>query len=338
MVMKNVFYASQGNLWNSADMYGLGDDTLNLLLPAPNYAAIRTYHGNDVVNVLVEPAGTNGYKFYLGLGNDTLSASSNDDYYYDEGGNDVANMGHGGDTVYAGPGNDNINGGFGNDTLYFNSQFDMFGNSTPFTQGVTFDLAVTGPQNLGFFGTDTFFNFENVSGGRGDDTIFGDGGGNALVGWKGDDFLRSRGGVDTIFAGEGSDTLIGDTAGDTLHAGTLQDDQSQTDGDADIIKYFQIMDSTYDNGMDTIFEFEHAAGGGNDRIDLSSIDASTSLGGNQTFQFVGSSDFSSFGGSVRVTTVGGNSIVMVNNDNDAIAEMVILVDGVTGLTADDFIL
>ena len=338
MVMKNVFFASQGNLWNSADMYGMGNDTLNLLLPAPNYAAIRTYLGNDVVNVLVEPTGTNGYKFYLGLGNDTLSASSNDDYYYDEGGDDVANMGHGGDTVYAGPGNDNINGGFGNDTLYFNSQFDMFGNSTPYTQGVTFDLAVTGPQNLGFFGTDTFFNFENVSGGRGDDTLFGDNGGNALVGWKGDDFLRSRGGVDTIFAGEGSDTLIGDTAGDTLHAGTLQDDQSQTDGDADIIKYFQIMDSTYDNGMDTIFEFEHAAGGGNDRIDLSSIDANTSLGGNQMFQFVGSSGFSSFGGSVRVTTVGGNSIVMVNNDYDATAEMVILVNGVTGLTADDFIL
>ena len=104
------------------------------------------------------------------------------------------------------------------------------------------------------------------------------------------------------------------------------------------IKYFQIMDSTYDNGMDTIFQFEHAAGGGHDRIDLSSIDAVPLLGGNQAFQFVGSGNFSMFGGSVRVTTVGGNSIVMVNTDSDAIAEMVILVDGVTGLTADDFIL
>lgn len=338
MVMKNVFVASQGNLWNAADMYGIGNDTLNLLLPAPNYAAIRTYLGNDVVNVLVEPTGSSGYKFYLGLGNDTLSASARDDYYYDEGGDDVANMGSGGDTVYAGPGNDNINGGFGNDTLYFSSQFDMFGNSTPVTQGVTFDLAVTGPQNLGFFGTDTFFNFENVSCGPGDDTIFGDGGGNALLGWKGDDFLRGRGGVDSILGGEGNDTLIGDTAGDNLYAGTLQDNQSQTDGDADIIKYFQIMDSTYDNGMDTIFQFEHAAGGGHDRIDLSSIDAVPLLGGNQAFQFVGSGNFSMFGGSVRVTTVGGNSIVMVNTDSDAIAEMVILVDGVTGLTADDFIL
>jgi serralysin len=338
MVMKNVFFASQGNLWNAADMYGMGNDTLNLLLPTPSYAAIRTYLGNDVVNVLVEPAGTIGYKFYLGLGNDTLSASARDDYYYDEGGDDVANMGSGGDTVYAGPGNDNINGGFGNDTLYFSSQFDMFGNSTPVTQGVTFDLAVTGPQNLGFFGTDTFFNFENVSCGREDDTVFGDGGGNALLGWKGDDFLRGRGGVDHILGGEGNDTLIGDTAGDNLYAGTLQDDQSQTDGDADIIKYFQTMDSTYDNGMDTIFQFEHAAGGGDDRIDLSSLDANTSLAGNQAFQFVGSAGFSLAGGEVRVSTVGDKSVVMVDNDSDNTAEMVIIVDGVTGLTADDFIL
>ncbi|MEQ1520021.1 MAG: hypothetical protein ABL936_02000 [Aestuariivirga sp.] len=342
MVMKNVFFASQGNLWNAADMYGMGNDTLNLLLPAPNYAAIRTYLGNDVVNVLVEPTGIIGYKFYLGLGNDTLSASSNDDYYYDEGGDDTINMGHGDDVVYAGPGNDTINGGMhmggGGDTLYFSSQFDMFGNSTPVTQGVTFDLAVTGPQNLGFFGTDTFFNFENVSCGREDDTVFGDSGGNIILGWKGDDFIRGRGGVDNILGGEGNDTLIGDTAGDKLYAGTLQDNQSQTDGDADIIKYFQIMDSTYDNGMDTIFQFEHAAGGGDDRIDLSSIDANTSLGGNQAFQFVGSGNFSMFGGSVRVTTVGGDSVIMVNNDSDAIAEMVIIVDDVTGLTADDFIL
>jgi serralysin len=339
--MKNVFVASQGNLWNAADMYGMGNDTLNLLLPAPNHAAIRTYLGNDVVNVLIEPTGSSGYKFYLGLGNDTLSASAKDDYYYDEGGDDVVNMGAGHDVVYAGPGNDTINGGSDSgmgDTLYFSSQFDMFGNSTPVTQGVTFDLAVTGPQDLGFFGTDTIFNFEDVSCGPGDDTIHGNNLGNVLLGWKGDDFISGRGGDDSILGGEGNDTLIGGPGADHLYAGTLQDKQDQTDGDADIIKYFQISDSTYDGGMDTILEFEHAAGGGDDRIDLSSIDANTSLGGNQTFQFVGSAGFSMFGGSVRVTTVGGNSVVMVNNDSDAIAEMVIIVDGVTGLTADDFIL
>ena len=79
-------------------------------------------------------------------------------------------------------------------------------------------------------------------------------------------------------------------------------------------------------------------GGGDDRIDLSSIDAVPSLGGNQAFQFVGSGNFAMFGGSVKVITVGGNTVVLVNNDSDATAEMAILVEGVTGLTADDFIL
>lgn len=342
MVTKNVFFASQGNLWNAADMYGLGNDTLYLMLPAPDGTAIRTYHGNDVVSVSLPASTYLGYKFYLGLGNDMLSGSGQRDYYYDEGGDDVANMGGGDDVVYAGPGNDTINGGShtggGGDTLYFSSQFDMFGNSTPVTQGVTFDLAETGPQALGFFGTDTLFNFENVSCGPGDDTIHGTSLGNALLGWKGDDFIAGRGGDDGILGGEGNDTLIGGPGADHLYAGELQSNQGQTDGDADIIKYLQISDSTYDGGMDTIFEFEHAAGGGHDRIDLSSIDAVPSLGGNQTFQFVGSGNFTMFGGSVRVTTVGGNTLVMVNNDSDATAEMAILVEGVTGLTADDFIL
>ncbi len=56
MVTKNVFFASQGNLWNAADMYGMGNDTLNLMLPAPNCAAIRTYLGNDIVTVLIPAA------------------------------------------------------------------------------------------------------------------------------------------------------------------------------------------------------------------------------------------------------------------------------------------
>ena len=53
--------------------------------------------------------------------------------------------------------------------------------------------------------------------------------------------------------------MIGDFGADTCYAGTIQGNQGQTDGDADIIKYFAISDSTYDGGMDTILEFEHVA-------------------------------------------------------------------------------
>jgi Ca2+-binding RTX toxin-like protein len=334
MVTKIVTTASQGNLFNAADMFGLGNDTLFLAIPTPNLAAIRTYGGNDFVTVLNSPSGSWGYKFYLGLGNDTLSGSSLKDVYYDEGGNDQINMGAGGDDVHAGPGDDTIDGAAGSDTIYFGSAFDLFGNSTPVTQGVILNLASTGSQDLGFYGNDTFLNFENIVGGAGDDTFFGTNGNNVLGGQDGSDVLRGFGGVDSIIGGAGNDTLIGDAGGDNLYAGGPT---GGTDGDADIIKYLRISDSTLDD-MDTIFGFEHFAGGGSDKIDLSSLDANSSLAGNQAFQFVGLAGFSSASGEVRLATFDGATLVMIDNDGDSAAEMVILVQGVTGLTADDFIL
>ena len=338
MVTKFVTTASQGNLWNSADLFGVGNDILHLMIPTPNQAVIRTYNGNDFVMVAAPPSGSWGYKLFLGLGNDTFLGSNKKDVYCDEGGDDQINMGADMDYVYAGPGNDTLDGGTGEDQIYFGFAFDMFGNSTPVTQGVTLNLASTVAQNLGFYGNDTFLNFENVQGGAGDDTFFGTNGVNDLVGEGGADLLRGLGGDDIILGEEGSDTLIGDAGADKLHAGHALNSSTETDGDADIIKYFRISDSTYDDGMDTIFNFEHFAGGGSDKIDLSFLDATSSLVGNQAFLFVGSAGFSSANGEVMVTTVGDKSVVMVDNDGDATAEMVIIVEGVTGLTANDFIL
>jgi len=340
MVTKFVTTSSQGNLFNAADMYGLGNDTLYLMLPTPNDAAIRTYQGNDLVIVSSPATGLNGYRFFLGTGDDTLFGSNLHDEYYDEGGDDQINMGAGSDEVFAGPGNDTIDAGSDNDpdgigvsgdTIYFGRAYDMFGNPTPVTQGVNLNLASTVAQNLGFYGSDTILNFENAVGGSGDDTFLGTNGKNYLYGKEGADSLRGFGGDDIIRGHDGSDTLIGDAGADELYLG-------DSDGDPDIVKYFRLSDSTYVDGMDTIFNFEHFAGGGNDKIDLSFLDATSLLAGNQTFQFVGSASFSLAGGEVRVTTVGDKTVVMVDNDGDSAAEMVILVDGVTGLTADDFIL
>lgn len=336
MVFKFVTTASQGNLWNAADMYGLGDDILHLVIPSPNHATIRTYSGNDFVTVVNTPSGWQGYKFYLGIGNDTLLGSSKNDYYYDEGGDDLINMGAGDDLVLAGPGNDTIDGGNGVDAIDFGSMVDMFGNFSPIAQGVTLNLGSTGPQDLGFYGIDTFVNFERIYGGPGDDTFLGTNGYNFFLGGEGADHLRGLGGNDHISGGDGGDTLIGDAGADDLYAGIAY--ETESDGASDTFKYFRLSDSTYEDGMDTIFNFEHFAGGGTDKIDLSFIDATSSLVGNQSFLFVGSAGFSSANGEVMVTTVGDKSVVMVDNDGDAAAEMVIIVEGVTGLTANDFIL
>ena len=80
-----------------------------------------------------------------------------------------------------------------------------------------------------------------------------------------------------------------------------------------------------DGGLDTIFNFEQYCCGGGDKIDLSYLDATTSLAGNQSFQFVGSAAFSSANGEVRLSSSRRHA-GLVDNDSDATAEMVIVVD------------
>lgn len=345
MVFKTVTSPSQGDLFNPGDFFGAGNDILHLMIPTPNNTAIRTYQGNDIVAVLSPVSGSKGYKFLLGTGNDTLLGSNVDDEYYDEGGHDQINMGDGSDHVYAGPGNDTIDGGSNTsgggeikgDTIRFGISFDMFGNRSVVTQGVTFDLASTTAQALGFYGNDTFLNFENVVGGLGNDHFSGSNAANYMDGSGGNDFLRGFGGNDRIQGGTGQDILIGDGGADLLYLGRSVD---PVDHEADIVKYIRISDST-DENMDEIFNFQNIAAGGSggkDKIDLSSIDANSSLAGDQAFTFVGSAGFTLPGGEVRLAQFDGATLVLVDNDGDSAAEMVILVHGVTGLVAGDFIL
>jgi hypothetical protein len=197
MVTKYVYYEYQGDLLNLSDNFGLGNDTLYLSIPSPSNAVIKTYQGNDYVTVTNAPSGGYGYKFYLGSGNDTLFGSNLNDHYYDEGGNDQISMGAGSDHVIAGIGDDTINGGSGNDTIAFNFIVSN-GGSLPNTQGITLNLGLTGPQDLGVFGSDIIINFENVWGGDGDDTLLGTNATNGLRGGAGSDYLRGLGGDDFI--------------------------------------------------------------------------------------------------------------------------------------------
>ena len=84
---------------------------------------------------------------------------------------------------------------------------------------------VSGPVATGIFAsalttdvteTDTISGFENVAGGRGNDTIFGDGGVNVLNGDAGNDTINGRGGADTMNGGAGNDILFVDDAGDVV--------------------------------------------------------------------------------------------------------------------------
>ena len=83
---------------------------------------------------------------------------------------------------------------------------------------------------------------------------------------------------------------------------------------------------------DVITDFVH----GQDFIDLTAIDANSSIGGDQAFAFGGYNNPTSRG--VWVTESGGNTLIsMDTNGSAASAEMMIVLTGINkGLTAADF--
>ncbi len=132
-----------------------------------------------------------------GAFNDSVSGSTD---------NDAVNGAAGNDTIDGGAGNDTLNGGADIDTLSYASA----------TANVSVSLALTTAQNTGGAGTDTILNFENLTGGAGNDSLTGDGGNNVIRGGNGNDTIRGGGGDDTIEGGAGDDLLDGAAGIDTL--------------------------------------------------------------------------------------------------------------------------
>jgi hypothetical protein len=78
---------------------------------------------------------------------------------------------------------------------------------------------------------------------------------------------------------------------------------------------------------------------GTDKIDLSAIDASTILGGNNAFSFNGTTKFgTSTQGEIYYKKFSDHTMVYIDNDGDNGVEMAIRLTGLHNLTASDFVL
>jgi Ca2+-binding RTX toxin-like protein len=274
-------------------------------------------------------------------------------------------------TLFAGTGNNVLAGGLGIDTL-------SYANATA---AVVVDLASSLAQNTGGSGVDTLSGFENLvgsafgdklsgdaaantlNGGAGADTVLytavasavivslatatgtasGGGGNDLLIGIENitgsafADQLTGSGAANVLTGGAGDDTLSGGAGVDRLVGGAGQDRLSGGLG-RDIFDF----DAVTETGLtaltrDIVLDFLP----GQDRLDLSTIDADMVAVGNSAFSFIGAAAFGANAtGQVRYEfdAASGVGVVSGSNDADTAAEFTIELTGVTALATTDFLL
>lgn len=142
---------------------------------------------------------------------------------------------------------------------------------------------------------------------------------------KGNDVLTGTAKNDTLSALAGNDILAGGLGADKLTGGL----------GADIFKYTSIDDSGIAaKNRDTITDFKHSE---SDKIDLSAIDANSSLPNDQSFTYIGTKIFSKDAtAQLRLDPKTGILYGSTNADNTP--EFSILLSGVKDLVQEDFVL
>jgi serralysin len=341
-------------------LYGSGGSDLFVVYDGQYFDHVNGGTGTDTLDHSAVTSSGNTFNFLTGLISSALAVGTPSitdiEIYKDgSGGNTIYSKGTGtyfgnggNDKMHAASGVEIMDGGTGRDALYLDTA----------TADYLLDL-ITGVTNI--LG-ESFTNFEDVylgagndivqgttganklSGGDGDDTLSGRGGKDTLDGNSGADELAGGGGRDKLKGGQGNDTLKGGNGNDVLNGGINADvlkGQSGNDkltggrgkdiltggSGADKFVFKSTSESTNNGNADVITDFES----GVDKLDLSNL-----IGG--TLTFIGTSGFSGTAGEVRAGVSAGDTRVRVDVDGDGIADMKVVLEAFTGMTASDFIL
>ena len=323
-----------------------GNDTiiLNRVDDLGGYNYVNAGNGADTVRNEFE----GGNDIFLGGGNDTYIhtgfAGDLSDYDVVSGGGGADKFqvktlqsvyyGDGGNDGFLSAGFENtFNGGSGVDTISYMLQ----NNSSQRGRGVYVDLggnfAKTAPNRY-----EDLFNIENATGTNVNDTLIGSGRNNSLNGKDGNDVLEGLGGADQLIGEKGGDDLYGGNGGDDLYGGSSRDtlvggrghDFLEGGGGADRFVFNTRQESTANAQRDVITDFARSEG---DKIDLRSMDADSTRGGNQAFDFVGTATFSGDAGELRYR----GHIISADINGDRMADFQLDVN-LTRYVANDFLL
>lgn len=160
---------------------------------------------------------------------------------------------------------------------------------------------------------------ENAVGGSGNDTLIGNNASNILYGGAGNDKLIGGKGEAHIFGGSGNNTLVSGAGQDVLEGGS----------GANVFVFQNASDST-PLAFDRILDFKP----GQDKIDLSGIDANTTLAERQSFTFVNAANFSHTAGELRYS----GWLLSGDLNGDGIAEFLVKMVGIEILSQQDIVL
>ncbi|MEM7530400.1 MAG: calcium-binding protein [Pseudomonadota bacterium] len=246
-----------------------------------------------------------------GFGDDYIVGLDGNDYLYGGRDNDTLDGGEGRDRLTGDEGDDTLigdvknserlNGGSGRDTADYSADtngvsvlldnIDTPGSVDGEVKGVWFP---NGPDEPGKVWIDTLTDIENVTGGTGDDFIFGTThrAGNVLRGGGGDDEIIGAGGNDTIFGEDGNDTIhvgFGDTE---IDGGDGLDHLFYTDLERGLAIDLAVGSATFrddlgDRKQDVIRDIEEVTGTRGDDFIVGSSGADTLNGGEGDDTIVG---------------------------------------------------
>ena len=299
---------------------GAGADTL-IGGSGINTASYATAKAAVIVDWLGASSGDAQGDTWTGIQN-LLGSRFNDRLYANDNANRLTG-GLGNDTLVGRLGADTLDGGAGVDTASYDASFDPVIASL-LNPALNTDAAAG----------DKYISIENIAGGTYDDTLYGNNSANRVEGNNypagnivDDDKLFGLGGNDSLFGYRGDDRLTGGTGKDSLTGGLGRD----------IFDFNLITESVVGANRDFITDFTRGTNVTGDDIDLSTIDARTTLGGNQAFSWRGTLAFTKVEGQLRFIDQGLSCLVQGDVNGDGKADFEIMVKAAT-LGIGDFIL